>query len=200
MPDFDPTAVTGIILAGGRARRMGGIDKGLISLCGRPMVAHVLDSLANQASAIIINANRNRPAYAALGHPVVADRSGDYSGPLAGMSSGLHSAATPLCVTLPCDAPRLGADVARRLHAALAASGAAIAVADDGERLHPVVNIMATRLAASIDAYLESGERKIDRWFDQHHWVRADFSDCPQYFTNVNTEDQRQALEQALCP
>lgn len=197
---FDKTSITGIVLAGGRARRMGGIDKGLIPLCGRTMIEHVLDRLVDQVGAVIVNANRNIDTYAAMGYLVVPDRDDSYAGPLAGMSSGLHAAESPYCVTLPCDSPLIGADVAQRLHAALAAAGAEIAVAHDGERAHPVVNIMETGLAASIDGFLDAGERKIDRWFDRHHWVYADFSDRPEYFINVNTEDERQTVERELCP
>lgn len=197
---FDPTLITAIVLAGGRARRMGGVDKGLIPLCGRSMIEHVLDTLAGQTGALIINANRNVDTYSAMGYPVAPDTDDSYAGPLAGMYSGLRAAATPLCLTAPCDSPLLGADIARRLHAALEDAGADIAVAHDGERAHPVVNLMKTELAASIDAFLASGERKIDRWFDQHRWVHVDFSDRPEYFINVNTEDERQAVERRLCP
>jgi molybdopterin-guanine dinucleotide biosynthesis protein A len=179
---------------------MGGIDKGLIPLCGGNMIEHVLDSLAAQTGALIINANRNIETYSAMGYPVVPDADDSYSGPLAGMSSGLHAAATPLCLTVPCDSPLIGADIAQRLHAALEDAGADIAVAHDGERAHPVVNLMKSELAASIDAFLASGERKIDRWFDQHRWVHVDFSDRPEYFINVNTEDEREAVERRLCP
>jgi len=197
---FDTSNLTAVILAGGRARRMGGIDKGLIPVCGRPMIEHVLDALRDQAGTIIINANRNLDTYRALGHAVVPDSDESFAGPLAGMSGGLHAASTPLCLTVPCDSPLIGADVARRLYEALHASDADIAVAFDGERAHSVVNLMKTVLADSIDAFLVAGERKIDRWFDQHHWVHADFSDRPDYFINVNTEEERLALEQQMCP
>lgn len=197
---FDKTSITGIVLAGGRARRMGGVDKGLIPLCGRTMIEHVLDTLRGQVGKVIINANRNTDTYADMGYPVVTDRDDSYSGPLAGMSSGLHAAATPYCLTVPCDSPLLGGDVARRLHEALEDAGAGIAVAHDGERAHPVVNLMETGLAASIDGFLNAGERNIDRWFDQHRWVHADFSDRPEYFINVNTEEERVAVEREICP
>ena len=197
---YDRTSITGIVLAGGRARRMGGIDKGLIPLCGRTMIEHVLDKLVGQVGAVVINANRNIESYSAMGHPVAPDRDDSYAGPLAGMSSGLHAAGTPLCVTVPCDSPLIGGDVVRRLHAALTDAGAEIAVAHDGERAHPVVSLLDSRLAASIDAFLDAGERKIDRWFDRHRWVHVDFSDHPEYFINVNTEDERAAVERELCP
>jgi len=197
---FDPSSVTAVVLAGGQARRMDGIDKGLIPLCGRTMIEHVLDMLRGQAAGIIINANRNLDTYRALGHPVVRDADESFSGPLAGMSSGLHAAVTPLCLTVPCDSPLIGADVARRLLETLEAADADIAVAFDGDRAHPVVNLMKTDLAASIDAFLAEGERKIDKWFDRHRWVHADFSDRPEYFINVNTEEERLDVEKRLCP
>lgn len=197
---FDKESITGIVLAGGRARRMGGVDKGLVPLCGRAMIEHVLDRLVQQVGAVIINANRNADTYAAMGHQVVPDRDDAYAGPLAGMSSGLHAAKTPWCVTVPCDSPLIGADIIRRLYRALQGHGADIAVAHDGERAHPVVTLLSADLAPSIDAFLQAGERKIDRWFDLHNWVHADFSDAPEYFINVNTEEERRIVESELCP
>lgn len=197
---FDKDSITGIVLAGGRARRMGGTDKGLIPLCGQPMIQHVIDALREQAGPIIINANRNIETYAATGCPVVPDTDDTYAGPLAGMSSGLHAAATPFCLTVPCDSPLIGPDIALRLYQALYDSQADIAVAHDGDRTHPVVTLMQTGLAPSIDDFLASGERKIDLWFERHTWVTADFSDHPEYFINVNTQEERQQLEQQICP
>lgn len=201
---FDKESITGVVLAGGRARRMDGIDKGLVPLCGRTMIEHVLDHLCGQVGAVVINANRNHDTYAHLpghdGYTVVPDRDDSYAGPLAGMSAGLHAARTPWCVTVPCDSPLMGVDIVQRLYRALQAHGVDIAVAHDGERAHPVVTLLSTDLAPSIDAFLESGERKIDRWFDQHNWVYADFSDAPGYFINVNTEEERQIVESELCP
>lgn len=197
---FDKDSITAIILAGGRARRMGGVDKGLIPLCGRPMIEHVIDVLREQARTLVINANRNLETYQDMGCPVVPDRDDTYAGPLAGMSSGLHAAATPLCLTVPCDSPLIGPDIAPRLHQALHEARADIAVAHDGQRTHPVVTLMKTGLAPSIDEFLAAGEGKIDLWFEQHSWVTADFSDHPEYFINVNTEEERRQLEQRICP
>ncbi|MBS1270191.1 MAG: Molybdenum cofactor guanylyltransferase [Gammaproteobacteria bacterium] len=195
---FDKASITGIVLAGGRAQRMGGIDKGLVPLCGRTMIEHILDKLKGQVGGIFINANRNMKTYQDMGYRVVRDNDDSYAGPLAGMSSGLHAAETPLCVTVPCDSPLIGADIVQRLHESLRDSGADIAVAHDGERAHPVVNLMGRGLSASIDNFLASGERKIDRWFDKHNWVYADFSDRPEYFINVNTDEERQEIERGI--
>ena len=144
--------ITGVVLAGGRGRRMGGVDKGLMPLAGRPAVAHVLDRLAPQVDRLLINANRNRAAYAAYGHPVIADRTGDFAGPLAGMAAALAVAETELVLTVPCDTPWLPADLAARLHAARARDAAAIATVADGATTHPVFALLPRGLGPSLEA------------------------------------------------
>jgi len=191
--------VTAIILAGGRATRMGGMDKGLVELCGRPMIAHVLAALEPQVAHVMINANRNLARYAAFGCPVVADADDDFLGPLAGLSAGLGAAKTDLVLTAPCDCPLLIPDLAKRLHAALEREDAEIAVAFDGERLQPVFALVQRKLADSLAAYLGAGDRKIDRWFARHRLARVDFSDCPENFINVNDPTERSALEARLA-
>ena len=119
-----PAAITGLILAGGRARRMGGEDKGLIPLAGRPLIAWVIDALAPQVGRILISANRNQAAYAAFGHPVIGDEAvgaelAGFQGPLAGIAAAMTRMETPWLLTLPCDAPLAPADLASRLAAAL---------------------------------------------------------------------------------
>ncbi len=185
---------TGLILAGGRARRMGGEDKGLLKLAGRPMVAHVIERLRPQVDALLINANRNLEAYEALGAPVVPDRLPDFGGPLAGMDAGLAAARTGYLVVVPCDSPYLPADLVARLREALESAGAELAVAHDGERAHPVFCLLRTMLGASLERALAEGERKIDRWYARHRVVEADFSDQPQAFANVNTPEDRARL------
>lgn len=201
---FDKEAITGIVLAGGRATRMGGIDKGLVPLCGRAMIEHVLDRLRDQVGALIVNANRHLDAYAALpgcgGCGIVPDRHEGYAGPLAGISSGLHAAKTPWCVTVSCDTPLFGTDIVARLYRALQSGGADIAVAHDGERLHPVFTLLRSDLTTDIDTFLEAGERKVEYWIERHNYVQADFSDRPEYFINVNTEEERRIVESELCP
>ena len=111
--------VTGIVLAGGMGRRMGGVDKGLVELEGRPLVAHVLARLAPQVGALLINANQNRERYAAFGHPVVPDEVGGFAGPLAGLHAGMTHAATPYVATVPCDSPFLPPDLVLEVSRAL---------------------------------------------------------------------------------
>jgi molybdopterin-guanine dinucleotide biosynthesis protein A len=124
--------ITGVILAGGEGRRLGGVDKGLQELRGRPMVQWVLERLAPQVDTVLISANRNLQRYAAFGCPVLPDRIPDFAGPLAGLHAALTQAATPLVATVPCDSPFLPADLVARLHAALMADQAELAVARAG--------------------------------------------------------------------
>lgn len=186
--------ITGVVLSGGQARRMGGKDKGLVTLGGRPMIEYTLAALRPQVGALLINANRNQDRYAAYGVPVVADRQDGYHGPLAGMASAMAAAPTPYIVSVPCDCPRLPHVLVERLAAALAQEESDIAVAHDGERMQPVFALMGTNLYADLDSWLAAGERKIDRWYARHRVAVADFSDLPETFENVNTPEERDTL------
>jgi molybdopterin-guanine dinucleotide biosynthesis protein A len=190
--------VTGVVLAGGRGKRMGGVDKGLVDLHGRPMVMHVIDTLRPQVGRIIINANRNVDKYEALGYEVISDIVGDYFGPLAGMASAMQAANTTYVLTVPCDSPMIGDDLAVRLYHALAHENADASIAHDGERMHPVFALLKRDLLPSVQSYLASGERKIDCWLNQHRLAIAYFRDKPEAFLNVNDPDDRQALESKL--
>lgn len=197
-PAPTPFDITGVVLAGGRARRMGGQDKGLVTLAGRPMVEHVLEVLRPQVGTILINANRNAARYAQYGYPVVADRDGDFSGPLAGMASAMAEAPTPFIVTVPCDGPLLAADLVSRLTLALARDQADLAVAHDGERMQPVYALLPVRLLPSLERWLAAGERKIDSWYALHQVALADFSDRARMFINVNTPEDRDSVTAQL--
>lgn len=187
--------ITGVILAGGRASRMGGIDKGLTPLSGKPMVAHVVSALRPQVGRLIINANRNLDEYAELGHRVVPDMLGEYFGPLAGIATGMQNATTRYVLTAPCDSPLLAADLGARLYNALEREDKEMSVAHDGNRLHPVFVLLRRDLLPSLLEFLHSGERKIDRWFARHEVSVADFSNSPETFINVNNPEERDALE-----
>jgi len=192
--------VTGVILAGGMARRMGGQDKGLVPFAGRPLIQWVIDALAPQVCALVINANRNQEAYAAYGHPVITDDMEGFQGPLAGFSSAMAAVATPWIVTAPCDGPFLAGDLVERLSRALVRDQAEIAMASNGERLQPVYALLPVSLAASLRGFLSSGERKIDRWYASHRVAIADFSDRAEGFANVNSPEDAALLERALKP
>ncbi|WP_108444478.1 molybdenum cofactor guanylyltransferase MobA [Halomonas denitrificans] len=193
-------ALTGMILAGGQGRRMGGRDKGLEPFAGRPLVAHVRERLAGRVAEVLINANRNVERYRPLADRVVSDAEGGYQGPLMGIYSGLKAASTPWLIVTPCDTPALPLDLVERLVAGIGEKEGEhdIAVAFDGERLHPVVALIRTSLADDLAAALAEGERKIDRWYARHVWCRVHVSDCPDAFANLNTDDEKARLERVL--
>jgi molybdenum cofactor guanylyltransferase len=193
-----PRAITGVVLAGGRGSRMGGQDKGLVPLHGRPMVQHVITCLEPQVEAILVSANRNHEQYATLGYRVIPDLITGYQGPLAGIASALQAADTPYVATVPCDSPLFGKDLVARLADALARGNADISVAHDGQRAHPVFSLLKRSLLPSLLDFLKTGERKIDLWFARHRTVYADFSDSPEWFINVNDRLEHQAVETRL--
>ena len=186
--------VTGLVLAGGMGRRMDSRDKGLVAFRGKPMVAHVIERLAPQVSALIINANRNLDQYGALGYPVISDEISGYAGPLAGLHAGLRACSTPLIVTTPCDSPFLPNDLVVRLHAAMEENIAELAVAKTGDQAHPVFTLCNVSLLPSLTAFLESGGRKIDAWYASYRVVEVQFED-EAAFANINTIDELQHLQ-----
>ena len=182
--------ITGVVLAGGLGRRMGGVDKGLQELDGRPLVAHVIARLAPQVGSLLINANRNTERYAAFGHPVVADAIDGFAGPLAGLHAALAAATTPYVVTAPCDSPFLPDDLVSRLFAALTANAAQIAVARTGEQAHPVFCLCRRELLPSLAAWLQAGERRFGGWTATLAAVEVAFDDQPAAFENINTREE----------
>jgi molybdopterin-guanine dinucleotide biosynthesis protein A len=187
--------ITGVVLAGGQARRMGGGDKGLLPFRGKPLFAWAVDALKQVTDTILVNANRNRDEYAALGYPVIADATGSYEGPLAGLLSAMKAAHTPYVLTVPCDSPLIDGALLERLWTRLTLENADLCAAHDGTRLHPVFLLAKTSLAPSLEAYLAAGERKIDLWLARHKLVLADYRDHPELFANVNTPEDLAALE-----
>ncbi len=193
---IEKNEITAVILAGGKATRMGGDDKGLIPLRGRAMVEHVIERLQSQVGALLINANRNQPSYARYGFPVVSDESAGFQGPLAGIASAMRTAKTAYLLTAPCDSPLLPADLAGRLGMALVSAHADIAVAHDGARMQPVFALIKTSTFDSLQDYLRRGERKIDLWYEQHAFTTADFSDQADTFMNINSPRDLDRIEQ----
>lgn len=182
--------VTGVVLAGGMGRRMGGVDKGLVELSGEPMVAHVLRRLLPQVESILINANQNRDRYAAFGHPVVPDAVGGFAGPLAGLHAGMTRATTPFVVTVPCDSPFLPNDLVARLADARERAAAQLAVAKTFAQPHPVFALASRDLLANLAAFLKDGGRKIDSWYARLRVVEVSFDDEADAFRNINTVDE----------
>jgi molybdenum cofactor guanylyltransferase len=187
--------VTGVVLAGGLARRMGGGDKGLIPFAGRPLIAYALAAIGPVVDQVIINANRNPDKYREFGVPVVPDHTTSFDGPLAGILAAMLGTESDYLLTVPCDSPLIDSETLDRMIAAMEGEPVDCLVADDGERLHPVVLLVDRRLQQDLAAYLGRGERKIDRWFMQHRWKAVNFSDRPGVFRNINTPQELADLE-----
>jgi len=191
--------VCGLILAGGQGRRMGGVDKGLQALRGRPMVQWVRERLAPQTDEILISANQNLDAYGKLGHPVITDTvletDGGFAGPLAGLHAGLAHCAHPLLASVPCDSPFLPADLVARLRLALQANGAQLAVARTGTQTHPVFALMRRELREQLGEFLNQGGRTILSWYDTLAVTEVAFDDEAEAFCNINTRDELRVHE-----
>ena len=208
-PGIAPQDITGLVLAGGRGSRMGGVDKGLQMLAGEPLVRHALRRLAPQVGPMLISANRHLDAYAALGLPVVPDTLADFPGPLAGLLAGLARCTTPWLMMVPCDTPHFPPDCVARLaeaaHAAQADVALAATWAEDAAphppRLlaQPVFCLVRRTLAPSLAEFIAQGERKVGRWAAQHACVRVPFDEAPAFF-NANTPEELAALAPTPAP
>lgn len=190
--------ISGIILAGGQATRMGGADKGLISLQKKPLIAHVISRLQPQVDEIIINANREIVAYETFGLLVLKDENQEFIGPLAGFALGLKHAKHDYVLTVPCDSPLLPLDLVERVYKGMAEAHADIAFARSDGDTHPVFCLMKKSVLPSLTDYLASGERKVSAWQKSQQYVEVDFSDCGDAFVNLNTMEQLRELELKL--
>ena len=191
--------ITGLILAGGRAQRMGGIDKGLIPFHGKALIESAINRLKPQVSTILINANRSITKYSHYGYPVLMDETPDFSGPLAGFSVGLKHCKTPYLLTSPCDSPLLPVDLANKMAVQLENNDLELVFAsskeDDGKIWsQPVFCLMKSDLQDSLDVFLSKGDLKIDRWFKELRSGTVVFEN-PQAFANVNTPEELADLE-----
>ncbi|TSA50395.1 MAG: molybdenum cofactor guanylyltransferase [Nitrosomonadales bacterium] len=182
--------VTGIVLAGGLGRRMGGVNKGLLPFRGKPLVAHVLERFAPQVDELLINANCDLDSYAAFGYPVISDAVTGFAGPLAGLQRGMEAAQHDLIATVPCDSPFLPSDLVQRLSKALDKNNADLAVARTGNQPHPVFCLCRRALLPGLTAYLENGGRKIDAWYAALRTVEVAFDDTAEAFANINTPEE----------
>lgn len=196
---ISPSHITGLVLAGGRGSRMGGVDKGLQMFRGVPMVLHAILRLSPQVGALIINANQNIGPYEGFGYPVWPDQMGGFEGPLAGLQTGLSLCETDYLVTVPCDSPFLPENLVAALGEALTAAGADIAVAvteEDERRTHPVFSLMKAGVLASLTTYLQGGGRKIETWYRSLPFVEVLFPDADA-FRNINTVDELRRFEES---
>lgn len=190
--------ISSIILSGGLATRMGGVDKGLVQLQKKPLVQHVINRLAPQADEIIINANREIAQYQALGYVVLQDEISDFIGPLAGFSLGLKHAKHDYLLIVPCDSPLLPLDLAERLLAKLVEHDADIAVAKSDGDAHPVFSLCKKSVLPSLTSYIQNGGRKVSAWQKSLNYIEVDFSDNSEAFINLNTFEDLAALELKL--
>jgi len=189
-------SVSAIILSGGRATRMGGIDKGLVPLHNKPLIAHVIDRIQPQVDEVFINANRELALYQAFGLSVLTDEHQDFIGPLAGFYIGLKHSKHAYLLTVPCDSPNLPQHLVAQLLDALTAQHADIAVATSDGHAHPVVSLCKTTVLPSLATFIAKGERKVSLWQKQQAYVEVDFSNQPDAFINLNTHRDVQWLEQ----
>jgi molybdopterin-guanine dinucleotide biosynthesis protein A len=190
--------ITAIILSGGRATRMGGINKGLIPLQGKALIAHVIARLTPQVDEIFINANQSMDAYKAFNLPVLKDENADFIGPLAGFNLGLKQAKHDYLLTVPCDSPMLPLDLCQRLLAALKEKNADIAIASSQEIIHPIFSLCKKSVLPSLTQYLDQGDRRVSAWQKSLNYVNVEFSEFNDAFTNINTLEQLAALEAQL--
>lgn len=194
------TKVAGVILAGGRARRMNNQDKGLVKFKGRPMVSYAIAAMAPVVDCVFINANRNIDQYRQFGWPVISDQTDSFDGPLAGVLTAMIHADADVLVVLPCDSPLIKTEHLQKLLSARAENNADVAVAFDGVKLHPVFLAIKTALQTSLQDYLAGDQRKVAAWLAQQNLVKVDFSREPEIFSNINTMDELSALEDTNHP
>lgn len=192
--------ISALILSGGRATRMGGVDKGLVIFQQKPLIQHVIERLTSQVDEIIINANREIKQYQSLGYPVLQDETTDFNGqtfigPLAGFNLGLQHAKHDYLLTAPCDSPLLPLDLAQRLHSSLLTNNADVAVATSDGDAHPVFALCKKSVLPSLTSYLQQGGRKVSAWQKSLHYTEVDFSDNSDAFYNLNTFEDLTALE-----
>ncbi len=191
------TKVAGVILAGGLARRMNSLDKGLVNFKGRPMVSYAIAALIPVVDCVFINANRNIDQYRQFGWPVISDQTDSFDGPLAGMLTAMIQAEADVLIVIPCDSPFIKTEHLQKLLLSRAENNADVAVAFDGIRLHPVFLAIKAELQTNLQDYLADGQRKVEDWLGRQKLVRVDFSDEPEIFCNINTLAELSVLEEA---
>lgn len=186
--------ISAIILAGGRATRMNGLDKGLVCLQKKPLVQYVIERITPQVDEVLLNANREIAQYETFNLPILQDGNSDFMGPLAGFNLGLTHCKHDFLLSLPCDSPLIPHDLASQLMKALIEQDADIAVAKSGGYAHPVFSLMKKSVLPSLTNYLEQGERKVSTWQKSLNYIEVEFDDCDDAFVNVNTFEELEAL------
>jgi molybdopterin-guanine dinucleotide biosynthesis protein A len=191
--------ITGVILAGGRAERMGGRDKGLLPLAGEPLIAHGVRRLRPQVAELLISANRHQDRYGEFGCRVVGDDPElQFRGPLAGILAAMDAARMPYLLTAPCDSPLLPPDYAQRMWAGLEREGASVSVAFGEGGWQPVFALLPVTLRDDLGQWIAEGQGGVGRWLQRHRPARVEFADWPMLFRNVNTPEELARLEAEL--
>jgi molybdopterin-guanine dinucleotide biosynthesis protein A len=188
--------VAGVILAGGRARRMNNQDKGLVNFKGRPMVSYAIDALAPVVDCVFINANRNIDHYQQFACPIISDQTDSFDGPLAGVLTAMMHTDADVLLVIPCDSPFIKSEHLQKMLVSRVEHAVDVAVAFDGIRLHPVFFAVKTTLTDSLQTYLAMGHRKVATWLDQQNLMQVDFSNQPEIFCNINTLAELALLEE----
>ena len=188
-----------IVLTGGRGVRMGGLDKGLVELCGKPLVQWVTNSIAPQVDGVILSANRNLEEYKKLGFPVVVDEFEHFQGPLAGIPAALKKVNSEFVLVVPTDSPKLPPDLCYKLGTALARSDAEIAVVEAGGRVQPVLMLFRADLEPEIERWLKQGSRKVLDWITSRRYVTVPFSANDLLMVNINDPESLAAASEKLC-
>ena len=199
--------IDALILCGGRAERMGGMDKGLIELHHKPLVTWVIERIKPQVRQILINANRNQEIYSQWGYPIFPDATPDYAGPLAGFQAGLSATRAEYLLVVPCDSPLVPINLVRELFRGFNSEQTQLTyvatpvISEDGEtsfQTHPVFCLMKSNVLPSLNNFIHSGQRKIDKWFKELHSVQIVFND-DSAFANINSPDELKEITQKLC-
>lgn len=188
--------ISAVILCGGRATRMGGLDKGLVDYQGKLLVHHVISLIQPQVDELLINANREILHYESFGFPVFQDTHPDFIGPLAGFYVGLTQAKYDFLMTVPCDTPHLPDNLCQRLYQALIIEHADIAVAQSDGAAHPVISLCKTSVLSALTEAIERGERKVSTWQKSLAYTEVNFDDCAHAFANLNTLQDLNRLDQ----
>jgi molybdopterin-guanine dinucleotide biosynthesis protein A len=194
---IDKTDITGLILAGGRGSRMGGVDKGLQLFQGTPLAQHAFTRLAPQVGLVMVNANRNLEVYRTMGMEVYRDEVPDFAGPLAGVLAGLSHCTTPYLVTVPCDTPYFPRDLVERLAGGTNDAGIVTAYTREGDQIspQPVFCLMKASLRDNLRAFIDRGQRKTGLWARELGGAQVIFDDAAA-FTNFNTLTELTGAEQ----
>ena len=198
MKNYLKADITGIIIAGGKSRRMQYTDKALLPINGKPMITYMIKTLSKQVATIIINTNRHNEQYQQLGYQVVTDELNDYQGPLAGIASVLTHVKTPYAMVVPCDVPLFPAHLGEQLMNELQKNNADICVAHDGTRTQHMFMLLRHAMKNRIEAYLSTGQRKVKAWVSSENYVTADFSQEKNLFYNINTPNDLEKLKKMI--